>query len=112
MKNSMNAEQLKNMFLSVAQKIVDSEDFLTEIDIKIGDGDHGIGMSVGFRNVLKELPKCQFTGAEDVFKMVGTILLDTMGGASGVLFGTMFISGIIKRPVSEEMKLSDIHLHG
>jgi len=107
MKDSMNVDQLKSMFLSVAQKVVDSEEFLTEIDIKIGDGDHGIGMSTGFKGVLRELPKSELSGAEDVFKTVGTILLDTMGGASGVLFGTMFISGIIKRPVSEELYLSD-----
>lgn len=96
--NQMNAEQLREMFLFVAQRIVDSEEYLTEIDLKIGDGDHGIGMSVGFRGVIKELPRIEkFASAENVFKELGTILLDTMGGASGVLFGTMFISGIVKR---------------
>lgn len=96
--NQMNAEQLREMFLFVAQRIVDSEEYLTEIDLKIGDGDHGIGMSVGFRGVIKELPRIEkFASAENVFKDLGTILLDTMGGASGVLFGTMFISGIVKR---------------
>lgn len=107
MKSSINTEELRDMFLAVAQKIVDSENFLTEIDIKIGDGDHGIGMAVGFKEVLKQLPESHFSGTEDVFKTVGTILLDTMGGASGVLFGTMFISGIIKRPVKQEMTLLD-----
>lgn len=96
--NQMNAEQLREMLLFVAQRIVDSEEYLTEIDLKIGDGDHGIGMSVGFRGVIKELPRIEkFASAENVFKELGTILLDTMGGASGVLFGTMFISGIVKR---------------
>lgn len=96
--NQMNAEQLREMFLFVAQRIVDSEEYLTEIDLKIGDGDHGIGMSVGFRGVIKELPRIEkFASVENVFKELGTILLDTMGGASGVLFGTMFISGIVKR---------------
>lgn len=97
MTNEMNAEQLRAMFLAVAKKIVDSEDYLTQIDIKIGDGDHGTGMALGFKAVLNELPKAEFKGVEDVFKTLGTILLDTMGGASGVLFGTMFISGITKR---------------
>ena len=34
---------------------------------------------------------------EEVFRVTGWTLLDTMGGASGVLFGTVFISGISKR---------------
>lgn len=106
--NQMNAEQLREMFLFVAQRIVDSEEYLTEIDLKIGDGDHGIGMSVGFRGVIKELPRIEkFASVENVFKELGTILLDTMGGASGVLFGTMFISGIVKR---EEHEIGRAHV--
>ena len=33
------------------------------------------------------------------------ILIDTMGGASGVLFGTMFISGIVDREKHETLDL-------
>lgn len=35
-------------------------------------------------------------------------MLDTMGGASGVLFGTVFISGIINRNPSEKFTVSDL----
>ena len=44
---------------------------------------------------------------EGVFRAVGTCLLDTMGGASGVLFGTVFISGIVKREERNSFQLSD-----
>lgn len=105
MTNEMNQEQLCTMFLAVAKQIVDNEDYLTQIDIKIGDGDHGTGMAIGFKAVIRELPKVKFQGVEDVFKSLGTILLDTMGGASGVLFGTMFISGITKRSMHQTIDL-------
>jgi len=103
----INAEQLRSMMLYVAEKIVESEEFLTDIDIKIGDGDHGIGMSLGFRGVLKELPKAELAGAESVFSETGMILLDTMGGASGVLFGTMFISGVVRREARPAIGAAD-----
>ena len=90
----MKTEELKEMFLAVADKIIQSEDMLTKIDMQIGDGDHGTGMALGFRNVRKELESAEPDSAEEVFKLVGMTLLDTMGGASGVLFGTVFISGI------------------
>ena len=48
----MNARQVQQMFLCVAEKMVASEEFLTEIDNKIGDGDHGIGMAIGFKGCL------------------------------------------------------------
>ena len=57
MKNDLNAADLKKMFLFTAQKIVDSEPYLTEIDSVIGDGDHGTGMALGFSYVIKELPQ-------------------------------------------------------
>jgi len=105
MKNDLNATDLKKMFLFTAQKIVDSEPYLTEIDSVIGDGDHGTGMALGFSYVIKELPQKKCESVEDVVSSVGLILIDTMGGASGVLFGTMFISGIVDREKHETLDL-------
>ncbi|WP_051153040.1 DAK2 domain-containing protein [Lacrimispora indolis] len=93
----LNTEQVKQLFLYAADGIVKSEPYLTEIDMKIGDGDHGTGMELGFKAVLEQLPSLEAESVESVFQELGRILLDTMGGASGVLFGTMFISGVIRR---------------
>lgn len=103
----ITSSQVKEMFLSVADTIVKNEAYLTEIDMKIGDGDHGTGMALGFRAVLKQLPDKDFAMVEAVFQELGTILLDTMGGASGVLFGTMFISGIIRRQPAATFETAD-----
>ncbi|HAX50760.1 MAG TPA: dihydroxyacetone kinase subunit L, partial [Lachnospiraceae bacterium] len=73
----------------------------------IGDGDHGTGMKRGFSAVKKELPAYMPKDPEDVLKETGTILLDSMGGASGVLFGTVFISGITKRRSKGTLNLND-----
>lgn len=93
--NTFNTQQLRDMFLYVAHKVVESEDFLTEIDLKLGDGDHGFGMALGFKAVKEALEGKEFETVENLFQEVGMTLLDTMGGASGVLFGTVFISGIV-----------------
>ncbi len=107
MKNHVNIDDLKNIFGYVAEKIIENESYLNEIDRKTGDGDHGTGMSLGFREVLREVPQMSPTFAEELFVTVGTILIDTMGGASGVLFGTMFISGNVKRCGHLTMNLED-----
>lgn len=105
--DKMNAIQVRDMFLYVSETIVENEPYLTEIDMKIGDGDHGTGMELGFKAVKKLLPGKMVESVEDVFRELGWILLDTMGGASGVLFGTMFISGTIHRDPSDYYKLAD-----
>ncbi|MGX8700749.1 dihydroxyacetone kinase subunit DhaL [Caproiciproducens sp.] len=106
MKDTINIRQTRDMFLFVAHKIVDSEQLLTEIDSKLGDGDHGFGMALGFKAVEKALGEREFSTVEDVFQEVGMTLLDTMGGASGVLFGTMFISGVAGKESHERADLA------
>lgn len=82
------------MFLYVGEKVVESKPLLTKIDSAIGDGDHGIGMSVGFTKAEESLKATEFTTVNDVFKTIGMSMISSMGGASGVIFGTMFVGGI------------------
>lgn len=103
----MNATQTRDMFLHVAGVMIDSEEFLTEIDNKIGDGDHGIGMSTGFKGIKKELEGQAFEFVNDVFHTIGMTMLCVMGGASGVLFGTVFISGIVGYENKSDFTLED-----
>ena len=92
----------------MAEYVISQEKLLEDLDIRIGDGDHGRNMKSGFSQVLEELPRMHYTCAEDVFLAVGTVLMDVSGGASGVLFGTMFVSGVIKRGKSFSLTLEDI----
>ncbi len=85
--------QTVEMFKYMSQSIIDNEPLLTEIDSQIGDGDHGIGMSNGFLEVYKMLESREFNSVNEVFSEVGITILKTMGGASGVLFGTIFYCG-------------------
>ncbi|MDR4889545.1 dihydroxyacetone kinase subunit DhaL [Fredinandcohnia sp. QZ13] len=92
--NTLNPNQVKEMFLYVGEKVVESKPLLTKIDSAIGDGDHGIGMSVGFTKAEESLKATEFTTVNDVFKTIGMSMISSMGGASGVIFGTMFVGGI------------------
>lgn len=107
MKNYMSIEELRSMFCSVAEDMILREEYLTELDAKVGDGDHGRNMSKAFKGVRFELPRMQFTCVEEVFQAVGTIMMDLCGGASGVLFGTMFLSGTIRRQKHFTITLDD-----
>ncbi|WP_220693826.1 dihydroxyacetone kinase subunit DhaL [Salipaludibacillus neizhouensis] len=92
--NSVNTRQLKDMFLYVGDQVVACKPLLTKIDSAIGDGDHGIGMSVGFTKADENLKANEFTSINDVFKTIGMSMISSMGGASGIIFGTMFVGGI------------------
>ena len=87
---TMNAQQLRDMFLFVARRLVDSEDFLTEIDIKIGDGDHGMNMNKGFTLYEEQLGD-QDTSLSDGLFDLGSVLLNKIGGSMGPIYGTIFM---------------------
>ena len=42
----MTCEQVRQMLLACADRIIRNEPYLTKIDSAIGDGDHGIGMKL------------------------------------------------------------------
>jgi dihydroxyacetone kinase-like protein len=62
---------------------------LTQLDSAIGDGDHGVNMTRGFRAVIEALDAAD--GAQPPGKQLvtaGKTLVSTVGGASGPLWGT------------------------
>ena len=71
----------------------ENRDHLSKLDSDIGDGDHGINLTIGFREVEKQLPQLSesVTDIAELMKKVGMILLSKVGGASGPLYGSFFM---------------------
>jgi len=64
---------------------------LTELDAPIGDSDHGVNMARGFAAVRDKLAGLDRGDIGAIFKAVGMTLLSSVGGASGPLYGTLFL---------------------
>jgi phosphoenolpyruvate---glycerone phosphotransferase subunit DhaL len=82
----------KLLFETVAQRVIASADELTDLDRAIGDGDHGINMRRGFEAVLATADELSAKNLGESLKGVGTTLVMKVGGASGPLYGTLFMS--------------------
>jgi dihydroxyacetone kinase-like protein len=74
-----------------AQLVADNRDHLTELDAAIGDADHGSNMDRGMRAAVAALDESRPATAAALFSKVGMTLVSTVGGASGPLFGTLFM---------------------
>jgi dihydroxyacetone kinase-like protein len=81
------------MVLHVAVRMQQSEDLLTQADKAVGDGDHGIGMARGFAAVQAKLEGASPGTMADLLKTTGMALINSVGGASGAIFGTLFRGG-------------------
>ncbi len=71
----------------------EQRDFLTQLDTEIGDGDHGLNMQRGFSKALEKVTTVSDKDIGTILKTVGMTLLSQVGGASGPLYGTLFIKG-------------------
>lgn len=87
----MKAQQLVGMIHAVSMEIDAARDELNRLDSALGDGDHGTGVSAGFAEAVTKIAALTDPTPADIFKATGTALLNRMGGASGALYGTLFL---------------------
>jgi dihydroxyacetone kinase-like protein len=89
---TMTRTDLKTLIEAVADTIAGHAEELTALDQAIGDGDHGLNMKRGFEAVRAESATLAEKPLPDALKAIGTKLVMTVGGASGPLFGTLFMT--------------------
>jgi dihydroxyacetone kinase-like protein len=87
-------QQLENagsgdIVLAVADAIIANRAYLSEIDGKIGDGDHGVNMAKGFGMAADRIKGANMSLAE-ALDTLGTVLMTEIGGSMGPLYGVMF----------------------
>src|SRR5262249_6102977 len=88
----VDREMRKRLIVAVANRVIAGADQLTDLDRAIGDGDHGTNMRRGFEAVLAAADELSAKSFGESLKGVGTTLVMKVGGASGPLYGTLFLS--------------------
>jgi len=87
----IDAALRKDLIRAVAETIIAHAGELTELDQAVGDGDHGLNMRRGFAAVLAEVDAIAAQPPPQALHSVGMTLVTKVGGASGPLFGTLFM---------------------
>ncbi len=82
----------RRLIAATAKAVIDHADELSELDRPIGDGDHGLNMKRGFESILADLDGLTSKPLPDLLKAIGTHLVMKVGGASGPLYGTLFLT--------------------
>lgn len=90
---AISKQQILQWLENCNQVMTEQRDFLTQLDTEIGDGDHGLNMQRGFSKALEKIATVSDKDIGTILKTVGITLLSQVGGASGPLYGTLFIKG-------------------
>lgn len=98
----LTVDDLIAWMLRFDEQVVAQAEHLTELDSAIGDADHGTNLARGTAAVRLRLTEARPEDAAAVLKSCGMTLVSTVGGASGSLYGTLFLE-MAKRvgPASE-----------
>ncbi|MEM4498171.1 MAG: dihydroxyacetone kinase subunit DhaL [Nitrososphaerota archaeon] len=99
---------MKSILLHVADVMIESENYLTDLDRACGDGDFGIGMLRGFTKVKEQIQSYQGDELEELFTRAGLAIMAVVGGASGAVFGSFFSSIGAKLRGKKEAGLADL----
>ena len=102
----VDEETRRRLIATVARRVIDHADELTALDQAIGDGDHGINMRRGSEAVLADLDGLAAKPLPEALKAIGMALVMKVGGASGPLYGTLFMT--LGKALPPEPSLGDL----
>ncbi len=89
--DSLDVGLLRRWLTAFADDVADHREQLTQLDAAIGDADHGSNLDRGMTAVVAALDKTPPATPAALFKATGMTLVSTVGGASGPLYGTLFL---------------------
>jgi dihydroxyacetone kinase-like protein len=88
----MGPEVMSRLIDAAASAIGENAAELTALDQAIGDGDHGINMQRGFAAIVESRGEISGLALPEALQKIGMTLVMKVGGASGPLYGTLFMA--------------------
>jgi len=79
-----------------------------ELDSAAGDGDFGMSLAKGFKQLLKEWDTLERDNIGDFLRSCGMIIMEYCGGASGPIWGSAFRGAAKAAGDAEEIGLSEL----
>lgn len=108
---TLTSETYKSFILALAELFEEQKDNLCELDRKIGDGDHGVTMNIGYQAV-KSMIHNELQVQDDIAKIsvaVGKSFLDAVGSSVGPLYASGFLKSAVA--VKNKTELDDTDLY-
>ena len=90
MKNKLTTQDIISIIDVMSKVIIDNEVPFCELDSAAGDGDFGMSLAKGFKQLKAEWADLDTSDIGSFLKSCGMIILENCGGASGPIWGSAF----------------------
>ena len=85
----LSKPEIEKMFHKVAEIWQENKDYLSEIDSRFGDGDHGVTIGKIASLIEKKLAAWEDDDIEELLEDLGDSTMEIGGGSAGPLYGTL-----------------------
>ncbi len=92
----MTAKEYLEYLENATKKIDENKDYITKLDATTGDGDHWVNMNMGFHKILDSKSELENLRINALLKKVGMLIMSTVGGSSGALYGSAYMNAAKK----------------
>jgi len=84
-------ERLELVVRTMANAAIENEQYFSELDGAVGDGDFGYSLARGFEKVLGEWDDLDRSIPGPFLTKVASLIISAVGGVSGTIWGTAFL---------------------
>lgn len=104
---AITVKELRLLIKNMCEIIIENEQYFCELDSAAGDGDFGMSLAKGFREVQKREASISADSMQTYLRECGMIITEFCGGASGPIWGTAFRSAAMATKDKAELNVSD-----
>ena len=81
---TLNSKDYMDYIAAVNQELNEQEEYITNLDLATGDGDHWANLHMGFTKLTEEKSRLEALDISSELKEIGKIMMAVIGGSSGV----------------------------
>lgn len=105
---SVSKKELRIILGNIVATLDREKQCLSQLDSYIGDGDHGFGIANGFRIGFEKVSQLDGGSIAEYLRTIGLSLVKGTAGASGTLFGSLFLGMAEAAQGHEHLGLSNL----
>jgi dihydroxyacetone kinase-like protein len=102
------SDRVELVVRTIAQTAIDNEQYFSELDGVVGDGDFGYSLARGFEKVLAEWDTLDPAAPGQLLTKTSALIIGAVGGVSGTIWGTAFLRAGISLGTKTEIEGSDV----
>lgn len=89
----IDAETSIRIITAMAEAVTRQQAYLSGLDSTVGDGDHGVNLAKALQEAARRVQPLANAAPDIVWRTTGKVIQESVGGASGLLFGAFFVGG-------------------